>query len=148
MQGGSFPCTSRQCLLHQSGALQEVTTITSRVDNRLWRLQKRTTCTINNLIYYILYNCSIPKDYAGSALNIKRRWSKHKSDARKENWENCDLTRHFQQQHQGDMEVAISNLKITLVDHLSTWWVSSVRRNCSSWRKTGFLIWEHLDQQE
>ena len=23
VQGGSFPCTSRQCLLHQSGALQQ-----------------------------------------------------------------------------------------------------------------------------
>ena len=75
-------------------------------------------CTTNNLIYYILCNCSRPKDYVGSALNIKKRWSKHKSDCRKEIWENCGLTRHFQQEHQGNMEEAISNLKITLVDHL------------------------------
>ena len=118
VQGGSFPCSSRQCLLHQSGALQEVTTVTSRGDGRLWRLQKRTTCTTRNQIYYILCNCSSPKDYVGSALNIKKRWSEHKSDCRKEIWENCGLTRHFQQEHQGNMEEAISNLKITLLDHL------------------------------
>ena len=49
----------------------------------------------------------------GSAIDGKRRWSKHKSDIRKENWDNCGLTRHFEQQHKGDMEEAI-----TLVDHL------------------------------
>ena len=118
VQGGSFPCSSRQCLLHQSGALQEVTTVTSRGDGRLWRLQKRTTCTTRNQIYYILCNCSNPKDYVGSATDGKRRWSKHKSDIRKENWDNCGLTRHFEQQHKGDMEEAISNLQITLLDHL------------------------------
>ena len=39
-------------------------------------------------IYYILCNCSNPKDYVGSAIDGKRRWSKHKSDIRKENWDN------------------------------------------------------------
>ena len=37
---------------------------------------------------------------------MKRRWSKHKSDCRKEN-DNCGMTRHFEQNHKGDMEEAI-----------------------------------------
>ena len=48
---------------------------------------------------------------------MRRRWSKHKSDCRKEN-DKCGLTRHFEQNHQADMEVAISNLQITMLDHL------------------------------
>ena len=48
---------------------------------------------------------------------MKRRWSKHKLDCRKENY-NCGLTRHFEQNHKGDMEAAISNLQITMLDHL------------------------------
>ena len=117
VQGGSFPCTSRQCLLHQSGALQEVTSVTSRRDGQIWQLQKRTECTTPNQIYYILCPCNNPKDYVGSTVNMKRRWSKHKLDCRKENY-NCGLTRHFEQNHKGDMEAAISNLQITMLDHL------------------------------
>jgi hypothetical protein len=117
-QGGSFPCASRACLLHQSGALQQTTRVTSRADGREWRLQRRSTCTTSSTIYYILCPCTSPKDYVGSAKDIKRRWSKHKSDIRMANWDNCGLTRHFQRHHQGDLEAAITNLQITLVDHL------------------------------
>ena len=117
VQGGSFPCDSRQCLLHQE-ALQEVTSVTSRRDGQLWQLQKRTQCSTPNQIYYILCPCNNPQDYVGSTTNMKRRWSKHKSDCRKENWDNCGMTRHFQLNHQLDMEIAISNLQVTLLDHL------------------------------
>ena len=117
MQGGSFPCDSRQCLLHQE-ALQEVTSVTSRRDGQLWQLQKRTHCSTPNQIYYILCPCNNPQDYVGSTINMKRRWSKHKSDCRKENWDNCGMTRHFWLHHQLDMEIAISNLQVTLLDHL------------------------------
>ena len=37
---------------------------------------------------------------------------------RKGKWEACGLTRHFGQHHQGDLEAAIANLQVTLVDHL------------------------------
>jgi hypothetical protein len=117
-QGGSFPCASRACLLHQSGALQEVTRVTSRADGREWRLQRRSSCTTPHTIYHILCPCVNARDYVGSAKDIKRRWSKHKSDCRLGNWDNCGLTKHFQQHHQQDMEAAISALRITLVDHL------------------------------
>ena len=119
-EGGCYPCTSPRgrCLLHQSGALQQVTTITSRGDGRVWRIKKRITCSSRNLVYYILCPCNNPRDYVGSAQNFKQRWSKHKSDCRKGKWDNCGLTRHFQQFHQADMEEAIEGLRVTLVDHV------------------------------
>jgi hypothetical protein len=70
------------------------------------------------MIYHILCPCGTPMDYVGSALNVKRRWSKHKTDIRKGYWDNCGLTKHFQHHHQGDIEAALNNLQITLVDHL------------------------------
>ena len=59
------------------------------------------------------------REYVGSAYSIKRRWSKHKSDnIRKHIWTACGLARHFERFQQGDMEVAISNLQVTLLHHL------------------------------
>ena len=118
--GGCYPCTSPRgkCLLHQSGALQVATTITSRVDGQLWRLNKRTTCATPNLVYHILCPCTNSRDYVGSATNMKVRWSKHKSDIRMARWDNCGLTRHFEQYHQGDREEAMEELRVTLVDHV------------------------------
>ena len=117
-EGGCYPCTSPRgrCLLHQSGALQQVTTITSREDGRVWRISKRITCSSKNLVYHILCPCTTPRDYVGSAQDFKQRFSKHKSDLRMGRWDNCGLTRHFQQFHQGDMEEAIDHLRVTLVD--------------------------------
>ena len=105
-------------MLLQSGALQEVSRVTSRGDGREWRLQRRSTCTTSNTIYYILCPCATTRDYVGSTTDIKRRWSKHKTDIRKGYWDNCGLTKHFQHHHQRDLEAAITNLRITLVDHL------------------------------
>ena len=67
-------------------------------------------------MYYILCECDNEADYVGSAKNKKRRWSKHKNDIRSSNWTACGLTSHFGRHHRGDMEEAISKLKVTLVD--------------------------------
>ena len=57
--------------------------------------------------------------YIGSAKNgMNRRYSKHKSDIRKKIWQACGLSRHFERHHQGNMEEAISNMRVTLLDHL------------------------------
>ena len=54
-----------------------------------------------------------------SAKNeMNRRYSKHKSDIRKKIWQACGLSRHFERHHQGNMEEAISNMRVTLLDHL------------------------------
>ena len=119
VEGGSFACDSRRCLLHQSGALQLVDTITSRADGQTYRLPKRTTCTTRYVIYHILCPCAHPKDYVGSTQDPKVRWSHHKSDCRVGNWANCGLTEHMGQHHQDDMGGAIANLKVTLLDHLT-----------------------------
>ena len=72
-----------------------------------------------NVIYYILCPCNNSKDYVGSTTDMRRRWSKHKSDINKGYWENCGLTKHFQHHHQGERQEAIDRLQVTLVDHLA-----------------------------
>ena len=52
-------------------------------------------------------------------LYFKGRWSLHKSDIRHGRWTACGLTRHFGQHHQGNIEEAIGNLRVTLVDRLT-----------------------------
>ena len=74
----------------------------------MWhKINKRITCDTPNLIYYILCPCGNPTDYIGSTMDVKRRG----------HWNACGLTKHFGWHHTGDMEDAISNLKVTLVDH-------------------------------
>ena len=48
---------------------------------------------------------------------MKSRWSRHKGDIRSGNWTACGLTRHFGENHQGDMEEAISALEVVLLDN-------------------------------
>ena len=54
----------------------------------------------------------------GSTGDFKKRWSGRKTDIRSHNWKACGLTRHYGDHHTGDMEVAIANLQVTLVDCL------------------------------
>ena len=44
------------------------------------------------------------------------RWSKHKNDIREGYRTKYGLSAYFGQYHRGDMEEAISSLKVTLVD--------------------------------
>ena len=119
-EGGSFPCNApRTCTLHQSGALQVVTSVTSRWDNTVHILKRRTTCSTPSTIYKIHCPCPNSVDYAGSAKNgMSKRWSKHKSDLRLKNWAACGLARHFGHHHQANMEEAIAGLQVTLLDHI------------------------------
>ena len=116
--GGCFPCEApRSCILHQAGSLQVTTKLQSRFDGVWHKINKRITCDTPNVIYYIFCPCANPTDYIGSTMDVKCRWSKHKTDIRQGNWNACGLTKHFGSYHTGDMEDAISNLKVTLVDH-------------------------------
>ena len=92
VEGWSFACDSRRCLLHRSGALQLVNTSTSR--------------SVGHVIYHIL--CAHPKYYVGSTKDFKVRWSNHKPGCRNGRWANCGLTKHFGQHHRDEMEVAIA----------------------------------------
>jgi hypothetical protein len=129
VQGGCYACSSRKCQLHQSGALQEVSSIRSRWDGQVVRLHNRQACDTSNVVYHILCPCGEGEaagwwgrggaDYIGSTTNFKRRWSKHMSDCKLGHWDACGLTEHFRRHHQGgDREAVISNLKVTLLDHL------------------------------
>ena len=46
---------------------------------------------------------------------MKHRWSKHKGNITNGNW-TAGLTRHFGENHCNNIEEAIGNLKVTLVD--------------------------------
>ena len=71
------------------------------------------------MIYHILCPCSqAPGDYVGSMVDMKAMWSKHKTDIRKWSWNNSGLTKHFMHHHQDHIELAISRLVVTLVDHV------------------------------
>ena len=58
-------------------------------------------------------------------MDVKRRWSKHRPDILQGNWDACGLTKHFGSYHSEDIEDAISNLKVTLVDH----WVGDLEES-------------------
>ena len=116
--GGSVHCTSGRCLLHRDGALQEVRSIRSRRDGQEWRLPRRVACDSRDVVYYILCPCTNPTDYVGSTAEMRRRWSGHKSDMRQGRWEACGLTRHFAQHHQANLEEAISQLQVVLLDRI------------------------------
>ena len=82
-------------------------------------------------MYYILCNCQHSADYVGSTTDMKRRWSKHKSDIRHGNWASCGLAGHFGQYHRRDMEEAIDNLQVTLVDSVEN--VTNLKRKEDAW---------------
>ena len=129
---GCFACAApRSCTLHQSGVLQQVQHVTSRWDNTRHYIPKRIDCSTPNVVYYILCECGHAADYIGSTKDMKARWSKHKYDIRNENWTACGLTSHFGHYHRGDMEVAISKLKITLVDCVQK--VEHLKKKEDSW---------------
>ena len=117
--GGSVACESRRCTLHQSGALSQWRSVRSRRDVQEWVLSRRVSCTSRDTVYYILCPCGQISDYVGSTFDFKGRWSLHKSDIRLGRWTACGLTRHFGQHHQGNIEEAIGNLRVTLVDRLT-----------------------------
>ena len=79
-------------------------------------IKHKIDCKTPNLIYYIYCDCQFPSDYVGSTKNIEHRWSKHKGDIRNGNWTACVLTRHFGENHSNNIEEAIGNIKVTLVD--------------------------------
>jgi predicted GIY-YIG superfamily endonuclease len=118
-EGGCFACSApRACTLHQSGTLQKVKRIQSRYDGAWHSIRKKLTCVTPNVIYYILCPCGHPTDYVGSTGDFKKRLSGHKTEIGSHNWKACGMTRHFGDHHTGDMEVAIANLQVILVDCL------------------------------
>ena len=141
VQGGTFPCNApRSCALHpigalqQTGALQLVDRIQSQYDGVWHLIKRRSQCDTPSLIYHIRRPCgpltpAVPlwphtrghttaTDYVGSTKDLKVRWRRHKWDIRHQVWEACGLTRHFAHCHQGNLEEAINNLQVTILDHL------------------------------
>ena len=115
---GCFPCVPlRSCCLHDRGNLQTVDHVRPLYDNRRHNINKRLDCLSTLAVYYIFCPCGHPSDYVGSAKNgMRDRWYKHTADIRNKRWTACGIARHFGDHHQNDMEVAIANLQVTVVD--------------------------------
>ena len=90
-------------------------------------------CSIQNMVYYILCGCVNEADYVGykDIKDMKRRWSKHKYDVRNSNWTACGLTTNVAHHHREEMEEAISNLKVTLVDSVEE--IKHLKRKEDNW---------------
>ena len=78
---GCFPCNApRSCVLHQSGALQTVSSIHSSYDGVVHKIYKHLDCATPNVVYHIRCTCVAGASYVGSTNNMKARWSGHKRD--------------------------------------------------------------------
>ena len=98
----------------------------------MWLLRSRVDCSTAAVVYHIHCPCNAVTegegvrpagltgtDYVGSAKHsMKRRFTQHRSDFRLAKWTACGLTRHFEQHHQQDIEGAIANLQVTILDQL------------------------------
>ena len=55
------------------------TSVVSYYDNRPVKVKKKVDCCTPNVVY--LLQCTLhQKQYCGSSVNFKSRWSKHKND--------------------------------------------------------------------
>ena len=52
----------------------------------------------------------------GSTVDMRKRWARHKSDIRHDNWTASGIARHFGQCHRADRELYIGKLEVTLLD--------------------------------
>ena len=68
---GCFHCDApRSCILHESGALQQVKYIQSMYDGNKHYINKHVNCDTKNVIYYIVCNCQHKDGYIGSPKSL------------------------------------------------------------------------------
>ena len=76
---GCRPCSHRVCQIHKNLTVSDKEKIVSFYDNRPILVKKKLDCCTPNLVY--LLQCQThKKQYCGSAVSFKGRWSKHKND--------------------------------------------------------------------
>ena len=77
-------------------------------------MRKRLDCCTPNLVY--LLQCTAHcKQYTGSAVNFKNRWSKHKTDMMNGKGEDCGFCKHWTKEHSTSLQ-DLSPIKITFLD--------------------------------
>ena len=79
---GCYPCNApRSCILHESGALQSVSSIQSGYDGVVHRIYKHLECTTPNLVYHIRWSA---RDW-----NIEDWCSRHSTFCSFQCWQYC-----------------------------------------------------------
>ena len=77
--GGCRPCGHKVCQIHKHLVTTDTTTVKSFYDDRPIKVKKPVDCCTSNLVY--LLQCTLHhKQYTGSSVAFKSRWSKHRSD--------------------------------------------------------------------
>ena len=129
-ENGYFKCKKCDLCKH---APENAKNFKSPWDKRKWKINKHLHCLTPNIIYLII--CTVHENcwYIGSTDNMRRRWSKHKSD-----WKNgnrtCRLACHGQDvPHPIDPELTF--LKVLPIDSTRSkkqllqkevWWQENV----------------------
>ena len=95
---GCRPCSHRICQIHNNLVVTDRVQITSYYDSRPIQIKKKLDCCTPNLVY--LLQCTTHrKQYCGSAINFKSRWSKHKTDMTNCKDEDCGFCKHWAKDH-------------------------------------------------
>ena len=111
---GCRPCSHRVCQIHKNLVATETEEILSYYDSRPIKIKK--TRAVKNLVY--LLQCTAhEKQYCGSAVNFKGRWSKHKSDMTNCKAEDCGFCKHWAKDHK-DAPQDLSCIKIVFLDQI------------------------------
>ena len=114
--GGCRPCLHKKCQLHRHLVTTDTTRVVSYYDNRPVKVHKQTDCCTANLVY--LLQCTLhQKQYCGSSVNFKSRWSKHKNDMIHGKGEDCGFCRHWATDH-SDSPYDLSHVQKVLLDQV------------------------------
>ena len=91
--------------------------VTSFYDGRAVTVKKNLDCCTANVVY--LLQCTRHnKQYTGSSVNFKGRWSKHRCDMVKAKGEDCGFCKHWARDH-ADNPQDLSCVKIVFVDQIN-----------------------------
>ena len=107
----------KTCQIHRNLATSETEKIVSYYDSQPIRTAKQLDCCTPNLVY--LLQCTRhQKQYTGSSVNFKRRWSQHKRDMVNGRGEDCGFCEHWAQSH-SDSPDDISCVRILFLDQVN-----------------------------
>ena len=106
-EGGCRPCPSRVDQIHSW--LVTTNKVTSPWDKRPYKIYKVLNCLTPFLVYYLVCtNCptrpGITPHYTGSAVNVKKRLSSHKSDMTRGVGKDCGFCEHWARYHRNQLQ--------------------------------------------
>ena len=113
---GCRPCSHKICQIHKNLAVTEKEQIISYYDNRPIQVKKNLDCCTPNLVY-LLQCTEHQKQYCGSAVGFKSRWSKHKTDMISCKDEDCGFCKHWAKEHKNSPQ-DLSPIKIIFLDQI------------------------------